>query len=182
MDGPLTVSPLGKFPETPTISGLSSVKKALRTYCTESCRPAPFWHCCRMNGPEKGPAFTEYLVSSHIIKRTNKHITCQWWYHKRRIKMAGTFRCGCDVARRVRWLGRAGGEGGGPGPHRRTGGPGEGLLSGTARLELRADSKIQGAWKRSWKAAGLDFKGLLFQKVLSTGGEGNLFFSKNRLQ
>lgn len=48
-------------------------------------------------------------------------------------------------------------EGGGPGPHRRTGGgQGEGLLSGTARLELRADSKIKEPGKGAGKAAGLD--------------------------
>lgn len=71
--------------------------------------------------------------------------------------MAGTFRCGCDVTRRVRWLqeeleGRRRAW-----PHRKTGGgQGEGLLSGTARLELRADSEIKEPGKGAGKAAGLD--------------------------
>jgi len=65
-------------------------------------------------------------------------------------------------------------EGGGPGPHRRTGGgQGEGLLSGTARLELRADSKTKEPGKGARKVAGL--RGDFIPEGSEQTSEGNLF-------
>ena len=97
--------------------------------------------------------------------------------------MAGVFRCGCDVTRRVRWLqeeleGRR--KAWPTQADRRR--PGRGSPIRDSKTGAKGRLQDQGAWKRSWKGGRAGLRGAFIPEASEQMSEDNLFLSKNRLQ